>query len=262
MSSFLYFLPGGGAGTGQAEFEAAGIGYAWPERPIKRETFKGPGGNAAGVTIAAGFDEARVGFFPERQTWVQVPGSPAWCGYYNDELPTPDELARAETIAGYFVKLADGRNWLVPVARAIGEAGWYHVLPRLSTLDADGNWQAGEVVDRYRPLWKLATDWWDTLAAARIEEKPDGDGARVTFDFQQTHDAASAALATNYRIGKIEASLLGLFDDNVVREILNAVVDLPALEEFAKKKMTPDQPPAGSPSEPGTPVGSTTTGQP
>lgn len=260
MSCFLYFLHAGG-GVGLADFEAAGIGYAWPDQRTKRETLKGPGGTAQGVVVAdARLPADRVGFWPDRQTWSKVPGSTAWCGYYTDEPPTPEELLRAEPLPGHRVELADGRPWLVPVARGVAEDGWYHTLPRQSVLDESGQWTRGDVVAKYGRLWETACQWWDALNAATVESA--GDAARLVFDFAGIHDAAVVALSANYRLGRIEAALLGIFDDRCVRRVLDALVDWPTLEEFAKKKIEADRQAAGSSSEPGKPADSQATDQP
>ena len=261
MGCFLYFIPGAGAGVGLTDFERAGIGSAWPAERTKRETLQGPIGQGQGVVVAdSRLGESRVGVFPDRQTWHKVPGSTAWCGYYSEDPPTPDDLLRADPLPGHRVTLADGRPWLVPVARGVAEDGWYHTLPRLSTLDESGDWTPGDVVPRYRELWETACKWWDAINEAQVE--PTAEGARLTLDFAGIHDAAVVALAANYRVGRTEAAVLGLFDDRCVRDVLDALIDGPTLIEFAKKKIEADRQAAGSSSEPGKPADSPTTDQP
>ena len=55
-------------------------------------------------------------------------------------------------------------------------------------------------------------------------------------EFADVNDAALLALATNYRVGKAEVVLLGLFDDRATVEILKALIDWPTISAWLKKK--------------------------
>ena len=77
-----------------------------------------------------------------------------------DDLPPNDaDLARPKQLAGHNVTLADGRPWLVPIARAYGEEDgdlrWFVALPQRSVLGADGRWTEGDVLPRSGRLSNL-----------------------------------------------------------------------------------------------------------
>ena len=44
-----------------------------------------------------------------------MPGG-VWVGYWNDDKPTPGDLARTQQIDGHYVP-TDAGEWLVPLAR-------------------------------------------------------------------------------------------------------------------------------------------------
>ena len=162
--------------------------------------------------------------------------------------------------------LADGREWLCPIARGAidsdGELGWCQNLPAAVGLDAEGEWTRQGVVAKYAPLWAVAMRWWDAFAAASPDEddEPDAEAEKtqIRFEFADVNDAALLALATNYRVGKAEVALLGLFDDRATVEILKALIDWPTIQGWIKKKARSI--PAGSSSDAGPPAEPNTTG--
>ena len=258
----LYYFPKLGSKVTQADFAAAGLAHAWPEGESDcRTTNRGPDGGEGVVVAHGNVGAARVIFSPDSQTWRQVPGSTAWCGYYTAQPPAPEQLARAEQIRGQAVRLADDQLWEVPIVRAwddeSGELVWYDALPKLSVLDDEGHWHPGEVVRRYRDLADVAIAWWDAISGAEVDTVRNV--ARITFDYGGLRDGAARILAANYRIGQVEAGLLSLFDDRCVREVLYASIDWPTYLEYQKKTLAAA---AGSSSEPGEPADSLTTDQP
>jgi len=259
MSGFVYFLPDRNGRPADADLVAAGLAHLVPAGPCRQVT-AGPGGAAGVVFAAAATDSRGVGFWPDRQTWRKVPGGPAWCGmFHHPELPpAPADLARPDALPGHTVRLADGRAWVVPLARALAEEDEtltaYQALPQTTTVDEDGRWQPGGLLPRFETLWAAALGWWGAKTAADVDTAPAGEGARATLDFDGLHDAALLALATNYRLGKAEVALLGLFSQPAVVDVLDALVDWPVLVRWLKKKQTarpstpgPSRPPAGPP---------------
>lgn len=251
MSGLLYYLPTlEHAELG--EMAELGLAYAFENnctpRPVRGA---GPDGEQ-GVVI---YDSTRVpkpGYYPEQQTWLKIPGNPAgaWVGCYKNknEPVTPEDLARQEQLSGHLVELADDQEWLVPVARACGETRdgqpvLYQAVPTRLALDPeDGKWTDGEVIERYRPLWSIATEWWDRYRA--LAEAEEGSEPEETFDFDRRADAATSVLAVNYRLARAEVALLGLFDGKTPRAVLDAMVDRPTIEEWLKKNRA-DSPPNG-----------------
>lgn len=243
MAGLLYYLPGGSSTVVLADLQKAGIAHAFevPGRgdlPIMSgcPCTKGPDGSA-GVVLADHRVVEGIGYFEKTQTWRPMIGGKAWVGFYRDDPPRPADLVCRSPIAGHLVPLNDEQLWLIPVARALDEDGsglaFSNALPTTVTLNDEGQWENGGVVPRYAALWELATRWWDTLHEATAEAS---ESQTVAFDFQGGYDAALTALATNYRVGKSEIALLGLFNQECCREILNALVDWPTMEAFLKKK--------------------------
>jgi len=232
MAGFLYFIP-----QGASPADRGGLSYALGKSLESRKCLAGPDKNA-GTMLA---DPARVpadlvGYYPERQTWRQIPGSTCWVGFTNDKPPTPTDLARAEQLRGHMVTLSDGNEWLIPVARALRETEGGEiinggcVLPTMVDVNASGEWVVGVVHPKHAKLWDAACAWLPALTGA-VE-----DAGQFTFDMADALDAALVALGTNYAVGKIEAAMLGLFDDQRVFGVLGAVIDLPTFAAWHKKK--------------------------
>jgi len=266
----LYFFPNQGAGVDAAAFAAAGLAHAWPEgKAHKRETQRGPNGSQGVIVAHQSTPMEQVTYNADKQTWRHVPKSDAWCGFWTDQPPGPEQFARDELLDGHPVLLGDGNHWQVPKTRVWieenGQPVYAPQLPTRTTLDDDGNWQPGQVIAQYAELERVAVAWWDV----RHEAEPDEDDpSRITFDFPGANDAALVALAANYRLGRNEVGMLGLFDNRTPAAVLDAVVDWPTLRawliEDAKKKTAKeaDHPPAGSSSEPGSSADSPATNPP
>jgi len=247
MAGFLYYLPtdaGGAVGPDLTAIEAAGLGYAFERRPVARRVHPGPD-NMAGWVLA---DDESVGaaktlYDADVQHWRKIPGLEAWIGRYRDQPIAPNDLARTNQLGGHLVTLADGREWLVPIARATADDGWYCALPQTSKFDDAGTWIRGDVVERYRPLWKLAVDWDAAVYAAVVEaglvDAAAADSAPLILQFENLHTAAVVALAANYRLSDVEAAELELLTERICCDVLNAVVDLPTRVELIKKKQSP-----------------------
>lgn len=271
MAAFLYYLPGLN-GVDLDGLAAHGLAYAFEAgmAPSVRHVERGPDPQR-GIVIADARHAARVGYFGEaEQHWRRVPGSSvngsaAWVGMERaGPAPGPAELQRSRQISGHAVEMGDGRHWLCPVARglaALDDGGdglsAYCALPTRIDCDESGSWIYGAVDERFDGLWKIACAYFDSIARASAEA---GAGGTVlgglSFDFAGRNDAAAAALGANYRIGRAEIGLLGLFNDRSVQQVLGALIDWPTFEAWLQKKT----PSAGSSTVAGPPGGMTDTG--
>ena len=273
MPGLLYYLPDR-RGVTPEQLKELGLGHAFdPSSAIaKRGVSKGPD-DGPGVVVA---DVARVpahlvGFHPAKQAWRKIPGSRTdsgegsekqlWVGRYTDSPVLPSDLALNKQLDAYEVTLGDEQPWLIPVARGRlakeDSLRWYPALPEAADIDEAGEWISRGVVPKYADLWKLAEDYWDLRWPGSAEDadedekenKPPAAGrVRITFDFAGSADAAVAALAVNYHVAKAEVALLGLLTDECIREILDALIDWPVVEEWMKKKLsasTPEPSPTG-----------------
>ena len=218
MNDLLYYIPAKKVVTPEMA-GSLGLGYAVSHTGIDCvEISPGPD-QQHGVLFrfsAGGFNGS------ERAKWEQIPNSTAWLGFDPAHPPSPADLARPKQMNGHFVRLADGNDWLVPVARAISGAS---PLPRRMKWDGS-QWQTGDLLAQYTELFAQACRAWDTIVGAT------SDGLAT---FTDECNLAAMALAINYRIGPAEISTLGLFDTASEVEVIKALVDWPALEEIKKK---------------------------
>lgn len=250
---FLYFVPGRHT-LGREQLAGLGLGYmldAGSDFSTRDVPGAGPSGGSGVVFASVPPDHTgHVKVDLGNQVWRQVPGSEAWVGHYKDRRPTPDNLARTEQLPGHWLKLLDGSEWLVPIARdwieADGDCRWRIVLPRALDLAADGRWTYGPVVARYQPLWEL-TEAWISHRCGKPQER---------FADQGDINAAVYVLQQNYRLGRVEAAMLGILRDELVAPVLDCLIDWPTWLAYCKKK-TAKLPSGPSPSPDSSETGST-----
>ena len=186
----------------------------------------GPGGHVGMLAVHSG---EHMGYYPERQIWRKR-GPGVWVGMWRElPKPTPAELATADPLPGHEVTLRDGQRWVAPMARewdAVAESSRVRV-PAAFDLNDDGQWVRGEVEQPYQRLWDIASKRWETI----------GDPSASLLLTDAT-DMAVECLSVNYRLGRVEAALLGLFDDQgrAALEVLDAAVDLPTIRAWMQKK--------------------------
>lgn len=271
MAGLLYYLPNAKT-LGRAELEPLGLLPALGDGfRVAQVNERGPdGGGGLIVGSNKGIEDISVRNHPTRQTWQQVPGKQVWLGFYHDDRPRPADLIRKEPLAGHLVRLADENDWLVPVARGWQfdpqqpeASGPYIALPQAIGMGEDGSWAAGDPVAKYARLWKTACDWWDVRSGAtEITEGEIAEGESQTtieFDFAGGLDAAVDVLATNYRLGRFEVAVLGLFDNLSPGKILDAAIDCPTIAAWseAESKKNTDSPAAADSSTDAGPPDST-----
>jgi hypothetical protein len=235
MPGFLYYFPDKNL-VSQKELPALGFGYlgeasAFSSTGVQR----GPGGGSGCICSLDNVPGDKCHVDLPNQTWRKF-GS-HWVGFWRDQQPTPEELARQEMISGHPVRLADGDRWIAPVARSlrIRESGdelslaWARELPQRLDLAEDGKtWVNSGILPRYQPLWDIAEKW--------AEVRWGGGGRDSDLAGQAAVDAAVLCLQTNYRIGRAEVALLGCLTDELVNRILDLLIDEPVAVEFIKKK--------------------------
>ncbi len=183
-----------------------------------RDVQKGPGGQN-GTIFSDG--SGKTGFYPDMQEWVAV--DDYYVGVDRDTI-TPSDLARPEIVDGHFVRLEDGNEWLIPCARVFPSGTR---LPESLILGPDGQ-LVSEVLPRFAEFSKDADRVYDFFLGE--------------YDILQgdAWNIAVKALNINYRIDKHEVSLLKLLTTTNITKIMKAIIDYPAVEEAAKKKLQDD----------------------
>lgn len=238
MNPFFYFIPNRNTLT-PADAAAVGLAYAFEKSIDCAQVSNGPGGKH-GIVCAQSdsYGDGQLGYRPENQVWIQIPGSEIHVGHYKGHLPTADELLRQKPLGGHILELDSGDRWLCPQARSYSEKMegdelaiyWHCQLPQRLSLGADGHWVRGGVTGRYAALWEL-TEAWQRM---KFPDAPENDRRR--FDDEGQIDAAVLCLQANYRIGRLEASLLGLLNDELVGQILDCNIDWATFVSLIQKK--------------------------
>ena len=245
----LYYLPGQRRSLKLADLHQLGLGYALEDRALGVDVANGPSGQAGAVFAdPTRIPDHKIGYYVAEQTWRKVPriqtsAGPVWVGIYRQHPPQPKDLERLEMLPGYKVQLADGQKYVLPIARGVADGDDLQFdcrLPHAITIDDEGEWVSSGLLPRYARLWEIATAYWDCKFGAEATE----DG-KVSFSFAGANDAALTALAANYRVGKAEVALLGLFSQASIVGILDTLIDWHTVEEWCKKKLTSTPDPGG-----------------
>jgi len=162
------------------------------------------------------------GYYPDRQKWQKF--GDVWIGWEPGMLPGPESLRRATQITGYEVELGDGRIWNAPVVKPFHEAertlGCN--LPMIIGVDETMSHTAA-IVNRFRWAWDLS---------GKIADRVFNGATDTRFG---SFDDAVAMLSLNYRVGTAEATILELFDDDTVSEVLLSAVDNRTVQEFLER---------------------------
>jgi hypothetical protein len=256
MPGFLYFAELTTDPT-IATVRELGLSYAFASAPASREV-QGhtPSGNRGRVFG----DSKRLGDLPkldmDNQVWRKIPGKEVWVGYWKDAKPGPADLARAEQLAGFNIKMADGNEWLIPVVRAFDEdcGKAVPVLPALYGLDDDGKLTRGEIQAAHRWLWDLTEPAWQAML---------NEGELTD---QDCLDTACKVIGANYAVDVVElAGVLQVFSPQLSPAgVVALALDYRTFAGWvAKKKQTSNSATlAGSNSSPGEPVEPRDTSQP
>lgn len=236
--TFYYWFPGLSSKPTADQIAEAGLGYAL-QRVTHRGSDSGPDGRHGVTVVEGGNEDGRLGYWPTKQTWRQIPRRDVWVGWYSDAKPTPQRLARVEQISGRWIMADDGTMWLAPMARRWQEMSgrmlWDYNLPRRMELAEDGRWVPGGVTARYERLWTMAMAY-EEAAKAALSEVPDQDDC-VRFLFDEIDTLAVGALQINYRIGPVELDSLGVYDVAFRQKIIDVLLDTATFSDWLKKKL-------------------------
>ena len=230
---FNYFFPNRRA-VKLPQLVELGLGYAFdpetsaaPKTPFEqRPVTNGPGGQHG---LIVSLSDEYCGYYKDLQEWKQEIDTEYWVGMWRDKPPTPDTLARENQIAGHWLRLEDGHDWLLPLARHWsefdGEVKYERTLPARLTRTATGEWRSGDVKIRYRELWRLATELMAAIAEGTVGQ------------FTEYDNLVIECFQCNYRVSAIELDLLGVYDDHVRQRVPGILLDLENFNLLLKKKL-------------------------
>jgi len=225
MSAFLYYLP-------IPDGKVREFAETWPSLRCHvetRGTDRGPD-EAQGTCFCVPGRKTRLGYYPDKQRWrkfkVSDRSEPSdlWLGVETAAPPSPEDLLRERPYQGTPVKLKDGREWIVPLARA---------LPQSLGLDEDGELK---LTPEPRFLWvdELVEQIWKAIA------QRDEDGT-VSLTIADEWKQANDVLALNYHVGPEEASVLGLLDTQNVSDVRPAWIDWENVRKTLRDAVEADQ---------------------
>lgn len=174
----------------------------------------------------------RIGYHPDEQTWVNC--GTHWLGMAKHSRPTPLTLQREKLISGYELELGDGNVWFAPTVRKWSNDNetFGANVPMKMGIAPDGNFAAAVRSD-VAWAWELACSFWDKRLT----------GGLTNGEYL---NAATRFLSLNYRIGPHEAFALDLFDSENIVAVLEAALDVQAVELWLSEQ---DQKKSQSPAE-------------
>lgn len=225
MSYFLYCIPDAVKADSTIVKQVDGL-------PVGgRQVVNFQGGLSGYIFAGSRTEHVRAEYKPQEQLWRNA--GAYWVGVWKNNMPTEESLRRDEMIGGHRVKLLDGAEWLVPVARDLSGG---------TRLPSRVDWgENGELITRVRDeYWPLCSRVGEIWQSAMTD-----DGATMTD--AEIAEVAVMGLAVNYRIGIHELGMLGVLDTQNMVKIVQALWDWPTWEKWieAEKKTNFDSTDAG-----------------
>lgn len=239
---FLYAIPNCNS-VNEKKLEEAGLMNIFEDiKPnfSQRYTAQGPGEKDC-TLLCIGNDATQLYFKPAEQDWQQSLNERYYIGFYKNNKPTERELRREIQLEGHDVKLGDGEKWLIPVAREFPVG---IVLPQSLMLGKNGEVISGGILPQYAQFGMKAEKVWEEFKVG-ISQAKQKDEMKLTLS--EGMEFAIDALAFNYYVGTEEVNLLELITSQNLQEIIEAVIDMPAVLEAmkqwqSKKNETDSQP--------------------
>lgn len=235
--SILYYVPKLQA-ISKPDLSRFGIDEVFGRQPIaQRSTSPGPDGHGGVVFgLSVNGKDSRIGYFPDRQEWQEFKTgeNSVFLGRDENNLPTPDNMARSEEITGHQVELLDGNKWTIPLARSFPEGMVFGMA--YSGIGKDGK-PIKEILPKYVEICRIAEKAWNGVQfdLGWVE-----DGDLADFPDDQILTMACQFLTLNYHLTLKEVLFLRLLNENKSNEILCAAVDGPTviqgLKAYGEKK--------------------------
>ncbi len=233
---FQYFFPNKRSIKLEQLLEA-GLGYVFePETSARTKTpftpisvTNGPDGQHG---LIVSLSDEHIGYYKDKQVWKQEFGADYWVGMWTDpaKRPTPESLARENQIKGQWLRLADGHDWLFPMATYWehdnqGDITPVRTLPGRMIRNEFGRWTIGSVTERYRKLWNYACEFWGSYVSGAVDDT-------------DIDDAVVECFKTNYRVNAAEIELLEVYEPHLREQAMWVLLDLDNYSTLIKKKLT------------------------
>jgi len=219
MSKFIYAVPG--ATLSEDVLKRIGLDKILDGiSPLIQQYNEGPEGTGPGYYVSTSGTVRKF-----KGNWLKSFSGEYFIGYDPNELPTEKELARKRQLQGHRVKLTDGGEWLIPVARKITGGS---ALPQRLILGANGEVIEQELAE-YAGYANAAEKLWNDgqkFAGIQTGEYELDNPARLRLAYD--------ALSWNYCVGVEEINLLGLIHTENLSLIFEAILDQPVLKAIIK----------------------------
>jgi len=224
MGVFYYFVSGRG-GINRKAISEAGLAYTLKANGDPEQVSgAGPNGESGVFFAYPGADgRSKLNQYASSDAvkWEQI-SAKAFVGYHPEEPPAPEDLSRVKTALGADIELMDGKPWHIPAARR---------LPRRMVKE-DGEWIQGDVISKHKEFCESAEKLWDMFILEHDSTEPDEE---IQVTVNDGMDMIVYALQLNYRIGETEIQLMELIINDIVFNILYAILDWDFWIEQLKK---------------------------
>lgn len=180
----------------------------------------GPGGDRC--LLFGNIKAAAMRFKPEEQQWVESFNKEYWVGFYIEDPPATEDLAKETQLSGHEVKLGNDGLWLIPVARKFAEGA---IMPLTLGIGSKGE-IITKTIAEYIGFSGRAEKYYHETMREVFE---------LNFDKQITTEEkvelAFESIMLNYHVGFEEIFALDLINTLNLREVCEAVIDVPTLNE-------------------------------
>lgn len=234
MSGLLYYIDGVKSAPLENDLKECGL-YGQKVGPYcHTEIFlNGTKGTVFGIKGKCS-DDIKVGFYHDEQVWENIPKadgkeSRLWIGYYRDNKPKPKDFLRKDYIDGYYLELADGNQWVIPVARRFQQGC---LLPKGMKMVVAGRVDEF-VIEKYMPLQRIAEQLFVHFGLDEEKEFHKEDG--FLCDDASFFTTCVEVLSTNYNLDFRDVSILKLFTTDNTIDILKLVIDMPHVEKIMRE---------------------------
>jgi len=236
MAGFLYFIPGLSAPPDGELINrglAAVLGFR-DDGHVALGPFRaidlGPDGERGVLLAPTGCELSD--YDAGDQTWYPAgEDKKYWFGFSQENPPGPDELARDRQVPGQAVRLGDGRQWHVPIARN---------CPRSRGLSAEGQ-KTDNPLTQYQKLFDMSLEVWgcyDLLSQqVRLGQRGEEIPQEITDGLiapDREEEILVECLRTNYRLGEYEIRALGLLNELCEENILRTLIDFDGYCQLAQ----------------------------
>ena len=235
MASYLLYLPDT-KGADPAQLDRAGLAELRADRsPEFAEYLGGPLGGHGNLAFWS-----VQGCSPALDTalydWTKAPGGRFSLGILRGHRVNPADIEREPQRSGYWIACGDGQRWKTPAA---------HHLPHRYGLNDSGEF-ARVVSAQFKDYWEKSTQfavqYFQAIGQVELlrERNPnlpiDEPLVTLKFSLEETWAFCCRALSINYRLTPELVSMLGLIDDDSLKNIVRAAIDLIHLTECKSEK--------------------------